>query len=69
MPPMWFLLLLAFCAGWSGHLTLTIFKGGDVHIAGQKVQRFTVALAITIILVAAGLLIAIFLGFVPDHAP
>ena len=69
MPPMWFLLFLAFCAGWSGHLTLTILRRGDIHIAGQMVQRFTVALALTIILVAAGLFIAILFGFIPGHAP
>ena len=69
MPPIWFLILSAFCAGWVAHSVMRTFLGHEVYIAGQKASRSTTAFAVAIILVAFGIMAAILLGFIPDHYP
>ena len=69
MPPTWFLILLAFCAGWVANTALRIFRGDEVYIAGEKASPSIAAGALAIIVVAVGLLAATQLGFIPDHAP
>ena len=69
MPPTWFLILTAFCAGWGAHAVMRILLRKEVYIAGQKANRSTAAFAMAIILVAFGTMVAILLGFVPDHYP
>ena len=69
MPPTWFLIFLAFCAGWIANHSMRIFMGHEVNIAGQKASRTTTAIAMAIIFAAFGIFAAIALGLIPDHAP
>lgn len=69
MPPTWFLIVTAFCAGWGAHAVMRIFLGDEVYIAGQKVNRSTAGFAVAIILAALGIMTAILLDFIPDHYP
>ena len=69
MPPTWFLIFFAFCAGWIANTSLRIFRGEEVYIAGQRASRPITAAAVAIILVAVGLFAATQLGFIADHAP
>ena len=69
MAPTWFLMLIAFCAGWSANTAMRIFSGHEVRIGGKNASRSTTAVAIVIILVAVGVMTAIQLGFISDHAP
>jgi hypothetical protein len=69
MPPTWFLIVLAFCAGWVANTSIRIFTGQEVFIGGQKAKRPATAVALAIILVAFALIAAINLGFIQDHAP
>lgn len=43
--------------------------GHEVYIAGQKANRVTTAFAMAIIFAAIGIVAAIMLGLIPDHAP
>jgi hypothetical protein len=69
MPQTWFLILMAFCGGWAANTAMRILTGHEVYIGGQKVSRSITAGAVAIILIAIGLMAAILLGFIPDHAP
>jgi hypothetical protein len=69
VPPTWFLILMAFCAGWAANTSMRIFMGHEVYIGGQKANRSITAAAVAIILVAVGIMAAILLGLIPDHAP
>ena len=69
MPPTWFVVLFAFSLGWAANTALRVLRGNEVYIAGQKASRSVMAAAFAIILVAAGLMAAIQLGFIPDYAP
>ena len=69
MPPTWFLILTAFCAGWGAHAVMRILLGNEVYVAGQKANRSTAAFAVAIILAAFGITAAILMGFIPDHYP
>jgi hypothetical protein len=69
MLPTWFLIWLAFCAGWTANTAIRILKGHEVYIAGQKASRAVTGGAIAIIVVAIGIMVAIQLDFIPDHAP
>ena len=69
MPPTWFLIFVAFCAGWTANTALRIIRGHEVYIGGQKASRAATAAASGIILLALGVMVAIGLGFIPDHAP
>lgn len=69
MLPTWFLICLAFCAGWVANTSIRIFRGHEVYIGGQKASRSITTVALAIILVAFGLMVAISFGFIPDHAP
>ena len=69
MPPTWFVVFFAFSLGWASNTGLRILRGNEVYIAGQKASRTVTAAAFVIILVAVGLMAAIQLGLIPDHAP
>ena len=69
MPPTWFLIFVAFCIGWISNTALRILMGHEVYIAGQKANRVTTAFAMAIIFAAIGIVAAIMLGLIPDHAP
>ena len=69
MPPTWFVIFFAFSLGWAANTTLRILRGNEVYFAGQKASRSVTAAAFAIILVAVGLMAAMQLGFIPDHAP
>ena len=69
MPPIWFFILLAFCAGWVANTSVRIFRVDQVYVAGQKANGPITAGALAIILVAVGLITAMQLGLIPDHAP
>lgn len=69
MFPTWFFIWLAFCAGWTANTAIRVLKGHDVYIAGQKASRTVTGGAIAIIVVAFGIMVAMQLGLVPDHAP
>jgi hypothetical protein len=69
MPPTWFLIFLAFCAGWIANTAFRIFRGDEVSIAGQRASQPITAAAVAIILIAVGLFAATQLGFIADHAP
>ena len=64
--PIWFLLLTGFCGAigiWRA------VKNGGFFVGGAKINTPTVVVAISIIAVAFGVIIAIQLGFIQDHAP
>jgi hypothetical protein len=69
MLPTWFLICLAFCAGWMANTSLRIFLGHEIYIGRQKANPAVTAGALAIILFAFGIMAAIRLGFIPDHAP
>ena len=69
MPPSLFLIFFAFCAGWAANTAVRVLRGDKVYIAGQRASRFVTASASAIILVAVAIIVAISMGFIPDHAP
>jgi len=69
MPPTWFLIFFAFCAGWAANTAVRVLRGNEVYIAGQRTSRPVTAAASVIILIAVAIMIAIAAGVIPDHAP
>ena len=69
MPPTWFFILIAFCGGWAANTAMRIFMGHEIYLGGQKARAPVVAGALTIILVAFGIMAAISLGFIRDQPP
>ena len=67
--PIWFLVLLAFCAPFAVRAAMRGLSSDGLNIAGQKIGRLTMVLAAIIIATAFGLLAAIELGFIPNHYP
>ena len=67
--PVWLWVLTALCGFVGLRSAWRRKESGDTPFGGAKANRLTIVLAVGIILVALGLMAAIQLGFVPDHAP
>ena len=67
--PIWFLVFIAVCACFALSAAVRGIWGSGIYVAGQRMSRFTVLLAMVIILIAWGLFAAIQLGFISNHAP
>ena len=64
--PIWFFVFCVFCGGfamWQG------IKNRGFYVGGAKIRGPVVWIAAAIIIVAWGVMLAILLGFIPDHAP
>ena len=67
--PTWFLLLTAICGCYAFFTLNRRMRNGGLYIWGSKISPLTMAGALIIILIGFGVMVAIQLGFIPDHAP
>ena len=67
--PIWFIMVLTIGGAFALITAIRAFKNDGVEIAGQRIGRPTVVLAVTIIVTVFIFIAAIELGFIPDHAP
>lgn len=67
--PVWFWIISAVCGFVGLRSAWRRWENGGTHSGGTEASRLTIVLAAGIILGAFGLMAAIQLGFIPDHAP
>jgi hypothetical protein len=65
----WFALFVAFCAGWAANTMRRVLRGEDVVIAGKEIDRVQVVSILALSLFVIGIIAAINLGLIQDHAP
>ena len=64
--PIWFFVFCVLCGGfalWQG------IRNKGFYVGGAKIRGPVVWIAATVIIVAWGIILAIMLRFIPDHAP
>ena len=67
--PSWFLVIVMVCVCFAFVNLTRPMRNGGLYIFGAKISPVTMIAALIVIVAGFGIMVAIQLGFVPDHAP